>query len=403
MRGVLLAALLASSLFLLELGLRAIFAYEVGPSILLYGLSREGDTRHFDRSFKPPPATNKQSIRLNKMFRDRHGDEVAWAADEQRVGYKKYGANQIRVDRDQETGVRFEVAINRHGFRGPDFEPTKPPDTLRIVTLGASSTFGYFNRDETTYPRLLEAELNARCHEPRTFEVINLGIPHLKAEEIHALFLAEALPLSPDVVTLYAGRNDSLDTLSKEETPSTTRDIVEVLRKRLITAAFLDSLLDLRALRVSRVDVERGAAGASRRFGEHLAAIRDECERRGILFVALSQQAASMSIPRDRLKGVSYAAEVERVQRALDRGERPLRQHAITFLGHDRIMRDLIVWVEAEDVPYIDVRSALDEDRDVLLSWVHLGPRGNRMVAEALADDLLARTCDAPIEKGAGR
>jgi hypothetical protein len=44
-------------------------------------------------------------------------------------------------------------------------------------------------------------------------------------------------------------------------------------------------------------------------------------------------------------------------------------------------------------VPFADIVSALDRDRDVLVSWVHVTPRGNRLIAEAYAREILPRTC----------
>ena len=126
-----------------------------------------------------------------------------------RGGYTKYFPREVRIDHDPETGDTFRVAINGHGFRGPEFRQTKPAGVIRVVTLGASSTFGYYNRDNETYPHFLELEFNARCGGQRTFEVINLGILHTKAKQNVALFRREAVPLSPDVVTFYEGINDN--------------------------------------------------------------------------------------------------------------------------------------------------------------------------------------------------
>ena len=48
------------------------------------------------------------------------------------------------------------VHINAQGTRGPEFSATKPPGTLRILSLGDSRTFGWGLRDEETYSRQLE-------------------------------------------------------------------------------------------------------------------------------------------------------------------------------------------------------------------------------------------------------
>jgi hypothetical protein len=54
-------------------------------------------------------------------------------------------------------------------------------------------------------------------------------------------------------------------------------------------------------------------------------------------------------------------------------------------------MRDLEEWCETNAVPYVDAIAALDERRDCLVSWVHLNPEGNGIVAEALSQEILAR------------
>jgi len=162
--SIAVASLMAG--LLLELTVRAAFAIRVGPSLLLYGF-------------------------VNQRMEDvqRHENVAA--------GYSKYFPRQVRYDTDAETHERFAVRINRHGFRGKDFNIEKPADVVRVVTLGASSTFGYHDRDDETYPYYLEQRLSAR-YAGASFKVINLGIPHLTSEHILALFHAEALPLTPD-------------------------------------------------------------------------------------------------------------------------------------------------------------------------------------------------------------
>src|SRR6185295_7016799 len=104
---------------------------------------------------------------------------------------------------------QFPVRINNHGFRGGDFTIDKPPGTFRILTLGASSTFGYHDRDDETYPVLLERQLNRTADDGRRYEVINFGVPHATTDNTLALFLAEGVALSPDLVTFYEGANDA--------------------------------------------------------------------------------------------------------------------------------------------------------------------------------------------------
>ncbi|MGE0643752.1 MAG: SGNH/GDSL hydrolase family protein [Nitrospira sp.] len=174
------------SVLVLEGGFRAVLAFRVGPSVLFYGTP-------FHRHAMPGPTTNHTVMQ--------HGSH--------QPGYTKFFPNEVKGDHDPVTNEIFRVSINSRGFRGGEFTEHKQPGVTRIVTLGASSTFGYYDRDQETYPYYLEQILNADSETTEQFEVINLAIPHLHSEEILALFEAEALPLHPDVVTLYEGVNDA--------------------------------------------------------------------------------------------------------------------------------------------------------------------------------------------------
>ncbi len=364
-------------LALLELGCRVVFAIRVGPSVLVYGT---GSTR----LYMDPTAVGNP--------------------DEAGVGYTKYRPNQKRVDLDRLTGERFDVTINGRGFRGPDFPSEKEPGSIRVLNLGASSTFGYHSRDTETYPHLLEEILDGSGGGPGRFEVINLGIPHLQSAEILALFLAEGLPLDPDVVTFYEGYNDNLSPPEEAggEDPGKLRQslrpkgilvqLYRQLRARLLFVAYVDGLV----LPKGRVDFteERLAAhmeGRSGRLLANLTRMRDACRERGVLFIATSQQSQSLIVPDHRdLRGISFDEELEMVRRKLSE-EGSLTMREAHFVAHHRMMRDLESWALDEGGPYADVIEALDERRDCLVSWVHLSPEGNRMVAEALAGEILSR------------
>jgi hypothetical protein len=57
--------------------------------------------------------------------------------------------------------------------------------------------------------------------------------------------------------------------------------------------------------------------------------------------------------------------------------------NAYYFLTHALLMKDVSAWASRTNTPFVDVIQATDRDRDVLLTAVHLGPRGNRMLAAA--------------------
>jgi lysophospholipase L1-like esterase len=382
-KRILFVAIMCSvSLLLLEVGLRAIVAIRVGPKILLYG------TGFYRRQVEE--ATTPITNRLESAF----------------GAYSKYLPNDQKFDYDHATGEKFPVRINSHGFRGADYAVEKKPGTIRVVTLGASSTFGYFSRDNQTYPYQLEQILNRRLTGRVPVEVINLGIPHLTSRQILALLKAEALPLKPDVVTFYEGINDASQMPDevwrekKEENPQTMsskvrsglsafsvlRSVYHGTRDRLLLVSLIDTEVLNNVIKYSKRDYERHVAGKVEEFVGNVSAMRDAFRKQGTVFIVLKQQARSM-ITND-VKGLTYEQEIEMVRAKLDKTD-AITHTEKAFLTHQLLTDSLETWAHAEHVPFVDIRKLLNQDRDVVVSWVHLSPRGNTMIANALADEIV--------------
>jgi lysophospholipase L1-like esterase len=98
---------------------------------------------------------------------------------------------------------------NSIGTRGAEWPIEKTPGRLRIVTAGASSTYGLNNPDDKTWPVLLERELRGR--HGRDVEVLNAGRPRLRLEEIRAALDMQVPRYRPDVVIYYEGYNNVQD------------------------------------------------------------------------------------------------------------------------------------------------------------------------------------------------
>jgi len=361
----------------LELGARTYFAYQLGPSLFFYGTS---------------------------LNREKHGD--AHSGDMNfHDGYFKYHPHEERFTRDKERHGLIRVTINGEGFRGPDFERRKDPRVIRVITLGASSTFGFSDRDDETYPRYLERLLNQEAPGGRSFEVINFGIPHLKSEQIAALFETEGLPLHPDVVTFYEGINDTWRSRVLFRKTSRAPGVVRTklrrysllhdgfawLRNHFILVTVADGFLKRRRhATFTAAEVEEHMRGKSEEFVENVARIRQVCARNGITFIVGSQQSQSMTLNRKERRGVTYEEELSLVRRILAE-DGHVNAEQLNFLTHAALMHDLRDWCEANGVPYADIIAALDRRRDCLVSWVHLNAEGNRMVAAAFAGEILAR------------
>lgn len=101
----------------------------------------------------------------------------------------------------------YEV-FKKHGFRGR--WPCKGcDDTIRIFTMGGSSTFGVpMYRSDRTYPAYLQRFLDERRPGER-YEVLNAGVAGFGIIQILDNIEESVLPHEPDVVTIAAWFNDS--------------------------------------------------------------------------------------------------------------------------------------------------------------------------------------------------
>ena len=98
---------------------------------------------------------------------------------------------------------------------------------------------------------------------------------------------------------------------------------------------------------------------------------------------------------RERLKGFTYQDEVDQIRGILEQGE-SISGYEFNFLIHDRLMRDLKNWALREQVPFVDIIELLDDQRHHMVSWVHLDPHANLLVAEAFSDEIARHLCSAP-------
>lgn len=98
--------------------------------------------------------------------------------------------------------------INSRGYRGPEIEVPKPPETYRIVALGGSTTYGgYLDSYELAYPHQLQQILKTE-YNLSDVEVINAGVPAYASWESAVNFMFRVQDLEPNLIILYHGIND---------------------------------------------------------------------------------------------------------------------------------------------------------------------------------------------------
>jgi lysophospholipase L1-like esterase len=97
---------------------------------------------------------------------------------------------------------------NTLGYRGREVSRDKPPDVIRILCLGGSSTYGVTaSSDTTTWPARLQRYLGEALSS-RSFEVVNGGVPGYTSFESMIDLAIRGVELRPDIVIIYHGFND---------------------------------------------------------------------------------------------------------------------------------------------------------------------------------------------------
>lgn len=101
---------------------------------------------------------------------------------------------------------------NEQGYRGAAVPMRRRPNTVRVLCMGGSTTYGWHAQHaDQTWPahleRLLEARMPAGCED---VEVINAGLPQGTSAEIYTHYAFKFHYFQPDLVILNTGGNDAL-------------------------------------------------------------------------------------------------------------------------------------------------------------------------------------------------
>ena len=106
--------------------------------------------------------------------------------------------------------IGVPVTINRDGLRGDEISTPKPPNTVRVVAIGDSITFGYGIPIEDTYGKVLERRLNEKAPDRTRYEVLNGGTLGGSLGDYFHFLKQKAEVLQPDIVLIGLTLNDIL-------------------------------------------------------------------------------------------------------------------------------------------------------------------------------------------------
>jgi lysophospholipase L1-like esterase len=99
------------------------------------------------------------------------------------------------------------IDINSEGFRDKEFSPNKSTNTVRILAMGDSYTYGWYVNLNETWPKKLENLLNEKSNGTK-YEVLNLGIPGYDIWNVANLFVKKTYKYDPDIILISFIDND---------------------------------------------------------------------------------------------------------------------------------------------------------------------------------------------------
>lgn len=338
----------------------AFVIYDFSPYFLVYGLTdayidhEEGHTATFDGYYKFPPSRT----------------------------LKQYGLFT------QPTPIE----INNHGFRGPDFEAEKADGAFRIVCMGGSSTFGFFGRDDYTYPAILERVLRKRVATVDV-EVINVGVPHMNTSNIRAMLVHEVVRYEPDVVTLYSAYNDA----GERRDESAVEAIGTWLHGHLATYVALKRLVDALggpALhsrwtgyfpRSDSNHIDTQVALHVPDYERNIVDFVDVVRGIGAVPILIRQPMTARSSGTPVMPALPYADEIAAIEAGLA-SNGWVEPDQATMLVHRALLESLDRIAIEQRVEIVDNVAIVDRNPDFFASYVHLSESGNAALAAALAN-----------------
>ena len=275
------------------------------------------------------------------------------------------------------------IKINSLGFRGDEVSIGKPANTVRIVCVGASTTFSAeVSSNQATWPSQLQRALE-REYPGITIEVVNAGIPGAVATESLKNVERRVIPLAPDIVVFYEANNDmAIDTRALARQQGLLSSSEGYLSGPASTLSRYSLLFDL-AYKNGRILLSRTDAPGSKlatvpsdlpaRFIGEIGKMRDVLLGNDIQFV-LSTYLVKYRRDQDRATQIAnanvsfYYMPWMTIDALLD--------------GMDRYNDAIVAFATSHGVPVVTDRDGVPADDRHYVDWAHMTDLGNASMAE---------------------
>ena len=144
------------------------------------------------------------------------------------VGFES--TSRLFVETQSSDGkVNLQTAKNRlQLFNDQTFPLRKEKGTIRIFSLGGSTTFGRPYKDDTSFNGWMRVFLTGLANEQR-FEVINAGGVSYASYRV-AKLMEELIQYSPDIFVIYTGHNEFLEERIYNKVPKVPKSLKGLTR-----------------------------------------------------------------------------------------------------------------------------------------------------------------------------
>jgi hypothetical protein len=257
----------------------------------------------------------------------------------------------------------------------------------------------HFDRDEFTYPAILQRSLNDRIQaNPGRVEVINAGIPHFTSDNLVSIFKNELWQYSPDLITIYSAYNDAVRIIDMTTGQRTLRWLHEhlaiyVALKRLSSMLGGPELHSKYAkyTNLSNEDYIKTQVALHReKFDKNLREIVALAQDKGIDVLFIRQP-----IRMPEIRGYSsemrwtYEGDLGFARHKLEHGEF-LSSEEVTLIIHSELLQTLDGIAKQLSLPVVDNIRIVNQYPEYFASYVHLTEDGNQALGSALADTIIS-------------
>lgn len=306
------------------------------------------------------------------------------------------------------------LVTNEFGFRGPPIALVKPPKTIRIAFLGASTTVGN-HKYRFSYPEYVGHWLNRYAeshHYDVRFEALNAGREGINSDDIAAIVQDELLPLDPDLAVYYEGSNQfgTVNELVSPRIPPRSdidpkdpiveHKVPEMIRSHLATGDLLDRALNgFRSVGEPRKPAYRllwppGVNEAKPNVDDprlplRLPVIVKDLDSIRSNMQSIGGQLALCSFEWLVSDGMPLSTKRHPfIYKHLNATYWPLRYADIRRFAdfQNRVFRR---YASARKIPFLDVASALPQDPNLFDDAIHMNEPGDRIKAWVVFQQLV--------------